>query len=52
LSQIDMNFGPHMASSWTVVYTHPIYVNYAFHFIARLRWRWSANGTQRHFVKR
>ena len=28
------------------------YVNFAFHFIARLRRRRSANGTQPHFVKR
>ena len=29
----------------------PPYVNFAFHFIARLRRRRSANGTQPHFVK-
>ena len=31
---------------------YPSSVNSAFHFIARLRWRRSANGTQSHFVKR
>ena len=31
---------------------YPLYVNYAFHFIARLRRRRSANRTQPHFVKR
>ena len=31
---------------------YPLYVNSAFHFIARLRRRRSANGTQPHFVKR
>ena len=30
---------------------HPLYVNLAFHFIARLRWRRSADSTQPHFVK-
>jgi len=30
---------------------YPPSVNSAFHFIARLRWRRSANGTQPHFVK-
>ena len=49
-SRNDMNFGPQTASNWTVVY--PPSVNSAFHFIARLRWRRSANGTQPHFVKR
>ena len=31
---------------------YPPSANSAFHFIARLRWRRSANGTQPHFVKR
>ena len=47
----DMNFGPHMASNWTVVFTR-LPKNLAFYFIARLRRRRSANGTQPHFVKR
>ena len=47
-----MNFGPQTASNSTCIFTHYIYVNFAFHFIARLRRRRSANGTQPHFVKR
>ena len=49
--------------SWTVVHKqlqtpptfypfYPLYVNSAFHFIARLRRRRSTNGTQPHIVKR
>ena len=46
--------------SWTLAHKqlqtrlhfYPPYVNSAFHFIARLRRRRSANGTQPHFVKR
>ena len=51
LSQIVTNFGPQMASNWTVILP-TLYVNSAFYFIARLRRRTPANGTQPNFAKR
>ena len=50
LSRNVMNFGPQTASNSTAFY--PPSVHFAFHFIARLRRRRSANGTQPNFVKR
>ena len=47
-----MNFGLQMASNWKWVFNHPPSVNSAFHFIARLRRRRSANGTTPNFAKR
>ena len=48
-----MNFGSQVASNWKWGATHPypLSVNSAFHFIARLRRRRSANGNWPNFAR-
>ena len=45
-----MDFGPLTAANWTLFY--PLYINSAVHFIATLRRRTPANGTQPNFAER